>query len=47
MSKSTVMTAVAIANSMIGSSIIIFPLNFNQYGILVNVFFVVVLYLYR
>ena len=41
MGKSVFMTGVAIANSMIGSSMIIFPLNFNQYGIIVNIIFVV------
>jgi len=42
MVKSTFMTGVAIANSMIGSSMIIFPVTFNDYGIVINVFFVVI-----
>jgi amino acid permease len=41
MAKSTFMTGVAIANSMIGSSMILFPVTFNQSGILVNVLFCV------
>lgn len=41
MSKSVFMTGVAIANSMVGSSMILFPLKFNQYGIGINVIFVV------
>jgi len=44
MGKSAFMTGIAIANSMIGSSMIIFPLKFNQYGILINIFFVVISY---
>ena len=41
MGKSTIMTGVAIANSMIGTSMILFPVTFNQTGILVNVLFCV------
>lgn len=47
MGKSVFMTGVAIANSMIGSSMIIFPLNFNKYGIVVNTLFVVQLHRIR
>ena len=43
MGKSTFMTGVAIANSMVGSSMIIFPVSFNDTGIIVNVIFVVIL----
>ena len=41
MGKSVFMTGVAIANSMIGSSMIILPLNFNKYGVVANSVFVV------
>ena len=41
MTKSTTTTAVAIANSMIGSSMILFPVTFNQTGIIINVVFCV------
>ena len=44
MGKSAFMTGIAIANSMVGSSMIILPLKFNQYGILINIFFVVISY---
>ena len=46
MSKSTFMTGVAIANSMVGSSMIVFPVAFNDTGIIVNVLFLVILHLY-
>lgn len=41
MVKSPLSTGIAIANSMIGSSMILFPVTFNQTGIFVNVLFVV------
>jgi amino acid permease len=41
MGKSPLMSGIAIANSMIGSSMILFPVTFNQGGILINVLFVV------
>jgi len=44
MGKTTLMTAMAVTNSMVGSAIIIFPLNFIRYGIIVNIFFVVFMY---
>ena len=47
MGKSTLMSGVAIANSMIGSSMILFPVTFNQTGIFVNVLFCVFLPLDR
>jgi amino acid permease len=36
------MTGVAIANSMIGSSMIIFPVTFNNTGVITNVLVVVI-----
>ena len=45
MGKSVFRTGISVANSMIGSSIIIFPLTFIKYGILVNVMFVVLIIL--
>ena len=41
MAKSTFMTGVAIANSMVGSSMIIFPVTYNDTGVLVNILFLV------
>jgi hypothetical protein len=43
MAKSTFMTGVAIANSMVGSSMIIFPVAYNDTGIVVNILFLVIL----
>ena len=41
MGKSTFMTGVAIAMSMIGSSMVLLPITFSQYGIFINSFFCV------
>ena len=45
MSKSPLMTGVAVANNMIGSSMILFPVTFNQHGIIINVLFCVIVLL--
>jgi hypothetical protein len=41
MGKTTLQTGIAIANSAIGSAMIIFPLNYLQYGIIENLIFLV------
>lgn len=41
MSKSIFASAITIANSMIGSSMILFPVTFNESGIIINVLFLV------
>lgn len=47
MPKSTALTSIAVVNAMVGSSLIILPLNFLKYGIIVNIFFVVAIILNR
>ena len=42
MSKASPLSSgIALANSMIGSSMILFPVTFNQTGIIINVLFMV------
>ena len=47
MSKSTLSTAAAISNSMIGTTLILFPITFNQSGIIANSLVIVPLILLR
>ena len=41
MGKPFYLTGIAIANSMVGTSLIIFPINFLTYGPLPNIIFIV------
>jgi amino acid permease len=45
MSKSTLTTAVSVSTSMIGSAMILFPITFNQTGIVLNVLITVCFHL--
>ncbi len=45
MAKTTFQTAIAIANSSIGSALIIFPLNYLKFGIIENLVFLVIIIL--